>query len=263
MSEESETVRPKTRAKKKQNALKHGVYSREVMLPGENIRSYYAFAAEFLEEWAPEGPTERGLVERLVGLNWRKQRLDRYEQTQLQAHVQRINETNEASRVLQGLKDLIPKFQAADGEDSIRELFSKISEDYGVCFDHLVPHNESSGAAWGPAIVKFLETLKPPALLEGPAKIIALVDPTHIQVGMARSDRIDEAIDRTIKRLMQVKTAKQIFPKLRNTKAEPKLINAPVLIHPSAQLDENEQGVELRGMVEVFAKPNSVNPQQP
>jgi hypothetical protein len=46
---------------------------------------------------------------------------------------------------------------------------------------------------------------------------------------LARSDRIDEAIDRTIKRLMQVKTAKQIFPEMRNARAEPKLINAQVL----------------------------------
>jgi hypothetical protein len=44
---------------------------------------------------------------------------------------------------------------------------------------------------------------------------------------IAQSDRLDEAIDRKIKRLMQVKTAKQIFPGMRKiAKTEPKLINA-------------------------------------
>src|SRR6266436_4330000 len=57
MAEDIETVRPKKR--KKKNALKHGVYSREVMLPGEHTRDYDALAAELTEEWAPEGLTER------------------------------------------------------------------------------------------------------------------------------------------------------------------------------------------------------------
>jgi hypothetical protein len=262
MSEPDDAARPKKRAKK-QNAFKHGVYSREVMLPGENIRTYYALAAEFVEEWAPEGPTERSLVERLVGLYWRKQRLERYEQTQLQQHVQRIHQQNEYSRILQELKDLIPEFQDAEGEDDVRAILSETSEDYAGCIKEKVPYNESPGAAWGPAIVKFLETLKPPALLEGTAKFIALVDPTRIHVDMDRSDRIDEAIDRTIKRLMQVKTAKQIFPKMRNAKTEPKLINSSALTLSSAQPNEKERPVELPGMVEVFAKPNSVDPQHP
>src|SRR5664280_1830368 len=63
------------------------LYSREVMLPGENIRGYEALVAELVEEWAPEGPTERGLVDRLVGLLWRRQRLERYEHSQLRQRL--------------------------------------------------------------------------------------------------------------------------------------------------------------------------------
>jgi hypothetical protein len=37
MAEQHGTARPRKRAKK-QNALKHGVYSRELMLPGEKMR---------------------------------------------------------------------------------------------------------------------------------------------------------------------------------------------------------------------------------
>ena len=91
--------------------------------------------------------------------------------------------------------------------------------------------------------------------LEGPAKFIAILDPDLIEINMARSDRMDEAIDRTIKRLMQVKTAKQIFPKMRrNADADPKLINVPALTGPGAQANENEQNVELLDKVEISAK---------
>ena len=91
MPEDHEVSRARKRAKK-ENSLKHGVYSREVMLPGENIRCYETLVAETTEEWAPEGATERSLVDRLVGLFWRRQRLERYEQSKLQ---ERIKETYE------------------------------------------------------------------------------------------------------------------------------------------------------------------------
>ena len=84
MSEQYGTARPGKRAKKR-NALKHGVYSREIMLPGEQIRDYESLGAELNEEWVPEGRTELSLVDRLVGLYWRKQRLDRYENAKLKA----------------------------------------------------------------------------------------------------------------------------------------------------------------------------------
>ena len=48
MPEENELARPSKRAEKK-NSLKHGVYSREVMLPGENILDYEALMAELIE----------------------------------------------------------------------------------------------------------------------------------------------------------------------------------------------------------------------
>lgn len=264
MSEENEIVRPKKRARKRPNAFKHGVYSREVMLPGESIRSYYVLAAEFVDEWAPDGPTERSLVERLVQLHWCKQRLNRYDQTRLQAHFQRIEETNENSRLIQEMKDKGSAFQNAVSRDEVNDILIELEEACARCVKENVPYDESPDAPpWGPAIAKFLATLKPEARLEGAAKFVTLVDTTRIHVDMDRSNRIDEAIDRTIKRLMQVKTAKQIFPKMRNAKAEPKLINAQVLPRLRAESGEKEQNVELPDMVEVFAKRNSVDPQHP
>lgn len=83
-----------------------------------------------------------------------------------------------------------------------------------------------------------------------------MVDPNFIEKDMERSDRMDEAIDRMIKRLKQIKTAKQIFPKMRNTKTEPKLIDVPALTGPNAQANENAKNMEVLDKVEAFAKPN-------
>jgi hypothetical protein len=257
MSEQPEEIaRPLKRAKKR-NALKHGMYSRDIMLPGESFRGYDALAAELDEEWAPEGPTERSLVDRLVGLYWRKQRLDRYENAKLKQRVEAIHERNEVNRHRQNLNNLGPEFNDAKSVEAVEKILSRLSPFYNEIITDAVPRADSQDTTpWGPAIGAYLSTLEAEDQLEGPAKFIAILDPDLIESDLARSDRIDEAIDRTIKRLMQVKTAKQIFPNMRNAKAEPKWINVPALAGPSEQANEKEQNVELLDKVEVFAKPS-------
>jgi hypothetical protein len=199
MSEPHEIARPMRRAKK-QNALKHGMYSRDIMLPGESFRDYDALVAELNEEWAPEGPTECSLVERLVGLYWRKQRLDRYENAKLKQRVEAIHERNEENRHRQNLKNLAPEFNDAKSVEAVEEILSRLSPFYNEIITDAVPRAESQDTTpWGPAIAADLSTFEPKDQLEGPAKFIAILDPDLVEINMARSDRIDEAIDRTIK----------------------------------------------------------------
>jgi hypothetical protein len=96
---------------------------------------------------------------------------------------------------------------------------------------------------WGQEIGKFLSNLKPDEPLEGSDLFAAIVNPDSMETEISRSDRLDEAIERKIKRLMQVKTAKQIFPNMRkNAKPEPKLINPP----PGAD-DQSPAIIEYKG----------------
>ena len=258
MSEPHDIAQPLKRAKKR-NALKHGVYSRDIMLPAESFRGYDALVAELNEEWAPEGPTERSLVERLVGLYWRKQRLDRYENAKLKQRVEAIHEYNEINCHTQNLKNLAPEFNDAKGVEAVEKILSRLSPFYNEITTDAVPRADSQDTTpWGPAIGACLSTLEPKDQLEGAAKFIAILDPDLVEINMARSDRIDEAVDRTIKRLMQVKTAKQIFPQMRRKeKAEPKLISAPAADGPGAIANENEQNSKLLEIVEIPAKPIS------
>jgi hypothetical protein len=53
------------------NTLKHGIYSREMILPGERQSDYDQLFSELVEEWRPSGPTEREAVVEPAGL-WPK-----------------------------------------------------------------------------------------------------------------------------------------------------------------------------------------------
>jgi hypothetical protein len=129
---------------------------------------------------------------------------------------------------------------------------------------------------WGPAIGKYLSSFKSEEPLEDEALFAEVVDPDLMEKEISRSIRLEEAIDRKIKRIFQVKAAKQIFPNMRkNATSEPKLISAAVSANPqppaitesertsATQIEmvvtaEKEHSVVEHGMVEVFAKPKWV-----
>ena len=73
---------PKTREGKeavKQNALKHGLLAKEVLLPGENADSFQELSDHLYADLRPDGALETALVERIVGGLWRLRRLQRVE----------------------------------------------------------------------------------------------------------------------------------------------------------------------------------------
>ena len=57
------------------NALRHGILSRQTLLPWEDPEEYENLLDALAAEHQPEGPTEEHLVEELVGILWRKGRL--------------------------------------------------------------------------------------------------------------------------------------------------------------------------------------------
>ena len=65
---------------------------------------------------------------------------------------------------------------------------------------------------------------------EGPDEFVKVFDLDTFDDDLARIERLDAMIDRTIKRLMQVKTMKQMHARL-----EPKLIDLSATKNPPAQ----------------------------
>jgi len=104
MSSKSETSRingaksqgPKTEAglaRSSQNALKHGLCSRALVLPSEDPAEFDALLSSYLEELHPIGPVELDLVHEMVAAEWR---LDRIARIETQLFVEAIDHFQEA-----------------------------------------------------------------------------------------------------------------------------------------------------------------------
>ncbi len=68
---------PEGKEKASQNALKHGLLTRQMVVPGEDPEEFELHRQELLAEMAPAGPMESLLAERIVRLSWRLLRAER------------------------------------------------------------------------------------------------------------------------------------------------------------------------------------------
>jgi hypothetical protein len=73
----------RSRKGKRPNALKHGVFARTPLIPGEDPREFDQILAELIAEWKPAGPTLRDALSDLAETKFRKRRLKNYIQTEL------------------------------------------------------------------------------------------------------------------------------------------------------------------------------------
>ena len=79
------TVPVATESKKspvEKNALKHGLYSKDVVLPWEDQKEFDELHREYREEFNPEGAVEEDLVGHIVRLQWLKGRWWRHHHRQ-------------------------------------------------------------------------------------------------------------------------------------------------------------------------------------
>ena len=61
------------------NALKHGLYSKSPIIPGESIDDYNALRDELLAEYQPQVTEDTLLCEQLIDSIWRSRRIERLE----------------------------------------------------------------------------------------------------------------------------------------------------------------------------------------
>jgi hypothetical protein len=70
---------------KRPNAEKHGVFSADRTIPGEDPREFEELHSALIDEWKPAGPTEEDAVFSLADLMWRKRRAQYFLQSKLTA----------------------------------------------------------------------------------------------------------------------------------------------------------------------------------
>ena len=206
---------------KKRNALKHGANAQEVMLWGEQYEDYENLRAGLYEEWAPRGSTEEYEVQTLANLLWRRRRLDRYERVSTQKRLDELRNDSARSRHIDNLIALSSNFSEARTVQEVEGLLLRLSPLYRDTITSNYPLEKCEDPnTWGTVIAKGLSQWKPEERFEEADEFIEIVDLETFEQELARIERLDSMIDRTIKRLMQIKTMKQMFDRL-----EPKLIN--------------------------------------
>jgi hypothetical protein len=68
------------KARTRLNAVRHGLRSKSVLMPGENPEEYYELKTKMLAEWKPQGTTEEFQVEQMLQNQWRLRRIALMEQ---------------------------------------------------------------------------------------------------------------------------------------------------------------------------------------
>ena len=206
---------------KKHNALKHGANAREVMLWSEKYEDYEALRAELYREFKPSGSTEEYLARTLLDLRWRRRRLECHEQIAIQKRLDEIRELNENSHHVENLRSFASKFEEATGVEQVEVVLASFSPLYSNTVRKQWPlETGDDPSKWGPKIAAGLLAWKPAPRHEQADEFIKILDLDEFDVALNRIERIDAMIDRTVKRLMQVKTMKQMHDRL-----EPKLID--------------------------------------
>jgi hypothetical protein len=216
---------------KKRNALKHGANATEVMLWSERYEDYEALRAGLYEEFTPSGSTEEYLVRTLLDLRWRRRRLECYEQIVIQQRLDKVREENENSYHVDNLRSFAPEFGEATSVEQVEAVLAPLSPLYSNTIRSRWPFKTGDDPQkWGPKIAEGLLAWKPAPRHEQADEFIEILHLDEFDMALARIERLDVMIDRTIKRLMQLKTMKQMHGRL-----EPKLIDVSAIKNPPAQ----------------------------
>jgi hypothetical protein len=244
------------------NALKHGAFSRELILPGESRKDYERLLAELEAEYSPSGPSETYLVNHLASLLWRERRLQVYRQAMLEQRVRTIESNNAARHRRGALKLLAPQLAAATTAKEVEAILaSRYFTPAAITSDVPQPPPDQE-ANWGPAIAEHLNKMEIAKQLHGiDAFTHALdyaLDPLEMEREILQENRLHEEVDKTIKRLAQVKAYKRIGLVARVDVNTSKLIEvSPSKAIESARQHNNENSPELAKETAKLAKRKS------
>jgi hypothetical protein len=226
----------------KTNAQKHGAYTQELILPGESEREFRELLESLVAEWAPNGALEEDAVRTLAKYMWAKRRNDRFyyqevswiegskrDDLEWMEIIARFLGTAQTLGHANGLVAYLPErcknyvssdsgsysnmlLAGNDAEHEIKRLIQRVQECIEMERDCLSQPSRSSNVKTAAARRELME------------KNIV----THA--------RLDAMIDKMIKRLIQMKTYKQVTE--MQSAATTNIVNhrsAPRLVPPETK----------------------------
>lgn len=108
------------------NAVKHGILSRETILPHESVQDYESLLNALRAEYVPNGPTENALVEELASILWRKRRVLAAEGAQINSGIDRA--MGNSLRIANTATPFLPKITGNEFLDAeslpVREILA-------------------------------------------------------------------------------------------------------------------------------------------
>ena len=232
---------PNNDKSKRPNALKHGIYASAPIIEGEDPREFEEVHAALIEEWMPDGALEEDTVFSIAKAIWRKRRAQLFLEVQLMTTILDVqNRFFDETIGLRAFAALLNEKPERAFEEQSRYLRAdKI--DY---LKKKVPRsNFNSSSEWAQAVINEIKTaLLPAATFKAPEapeprdELVELLDEADrlrkkimslhrattfsgplFEQELALHERLDAMIDRLFKRLIQIKSMKQI---LRQTSTE-------------------------------------------
>jgi hypothetical protein len=200
----------------KNNALKHGAYAQELILPGESEKEFEELLESLVAEWAPNGVSEEQTILDLAKYMWAKRRIDRYHLLEARLfHYPRADEFEHIRKFIFFLSGC-PNMREARGciellpepykTEMLQELANSKYEDTKDNIERLTE-----------VLVKlllrekwFLKVFQPLPHYETEAEEAAKLREL-MEKNIVTHARLDAMIDKTIKRLAQIKTLKLVI----------------------------------------------------
>ncbi len=92
------------KAQSRQNALRHGLTAKQLVLPTEDAAAFEDRRQEWLEAFQPEGPAQKLLLDRAVQASWRLDRCSIAETARLSERV--LHAADDFERAAQGSREM-------------------------------------------------------------------------------------------------------------------------------------------------------------
>jgi hypothetical protein len=121
----------------KNNAITHGAYAENLILPGESIREFKLLHRGLIDEWKPLGALEEDTVLTLAQCIWLKRRVDRFyhrEASWAQQHPaeEEISDVGRRAKLLENVRTL----------QDLNEVIADVPDLYKRWMDAAIPRSE-------------------------------------------------------------------------------------------------------------------------
>jgi hypothetical protein len=191
----------------KKNAITHGAYAKDLLLPDESPEEFERLHRGLIEEWNPTGTLEDDTVLDLAQSIWQKRRSDKFYHEEAMDSLFQNADTG-------WVVYLIKLLNRAETLEQATPLISNLPELYRQWIEQEIPRSKfEDDKSW----IECLKSRIPAfaGMHEHCARAtIHLRGKSHRSANLreltAKKIALDERLDRAVKRLVQLKTFKQI-----------------------------------------------------